>query len=443
MGFDRRMLALFVLLAVIGLPAFTLRVMCIGHACDEPVQASADMPFCSLPPGVRSAIAAGFREGRSPAVLGVTSDVTVGGGDAFRRGDPQPQWPAVDPISRDVPLVFAGAGVPPGALPPETELDDVAPTIASLIRIERPHPEVRSGRHVHIPVEAPGPPPLVVQIVWKGIGSTELEESPESWPELGSLAERGLSSLDAEVPSLPMDPATVLTTIGTGANPSQHGIVGTLLRNDEGRVVKAWSERAPVSVIAGLGDDLDELTGQRARIGLIATDPADRGLIGKDWYVDTDTDDVVVAEGIRQTIDSVTELLSSGYGRDDVPDLLGVTLSGSVDEMDRATGAIATAVEDAVPGAALVVTATGSSVNSADLQGREVARQVEAFLSLDRKVVQATVPGGLFLDQEVVATEGVSEDEVLDALKRVTDTASAKAFADVFPAIAVSFGRYC
>lgn len=442
MGFDRRLLTLFVLLAVIGLPAFTLRVMCVGHACDEPVEAPAGMPFCSLPAGVRSAIAAGFREDRSPEVLGVTSSVTVGGGDAFGRKEPQPRWPSIREISRRVPLVIAGADLRPESLPSGIELDQVAPTTAALMGIQRPHPEVRSGEPLGS-VTATEPVPLVVQVVWKAVGSAELEEDPASWPRLRTLSREGPSTLEAEVPSLPLDPAATLTTIGTGGLPSQHGITGTLVRNNEGRVVEAWSERAPVSVIAALGDDLDDLTAGRARVGLVATHDTDRGLIGRDWYVDRDRDDVVLADGSNEALRSVTEMLASGYGRDDVVDLLGITLSGSVSEMDRATGEIATAVEAAVPEAALVVTATGSSVTVADLRGKEVGRQVESLLSVDQDLVQATAPGGLFLDQDVIADEGISEDEILAALKRVTDTSSAQAFADVFPAIAVSFGRYC
>lgn len=442
MGLDRRMMVLFVMLAVFGLPAFTLRVLCVGHACDEPVSATANVPFCGLPTQVRSAVAAGFREGRSADVLGVTSAASVGGGSAFKRQDPQPQWPSTEPISRRVPLVFAGAGVPAGALPDDTGLDDVAPTIASVMQIERPHPEVRSGELVHIPVEAPGPPPLVVQIVWKGIGSTELEQSRQSWPELRALAERGLSTLDTRVPSLPLDPAAVIATIGTGGLPSQHGITGTLVRNDDGSVVEAWGPEAPVSVIAALGDDLDELSGQRARIGLVADDVSDRGLIGKDWYVDTDNDDVVIAN-LRRSHEAVSDLLAEGYGSDEVPDLLAVALEGSIAALDRATAAIVERVEAEVPGAMFVVTATGSPVSFADLRGKEVGRQIDSLLRIDESVIEATTPGGLFLDQRVLTEKEITEDAVVEALSHVTDTASKKAFTDVFPAIAVSFGRYC
>lgn len=441
MGFDRRMLGLLVFLAVLGLPAFALRVLCVGHSCDEPISATASVPFCSLPGGLRSAIEAGFREDRSPDVLAVTTrDASVGGGDAFGRRDPQPQWPSTDPVDRTVPLAFGGAGLSQATLPAGTGLDDVAPTVAALMGIERPHPEVRTGRA--LAAVGAGDAPLVVEIVWKGVGSAELTDGPEAWPHLASVLEESVSTLDAEVPSLPLDPAATLATIGTGGLPSQHGITGTLVRNDEGRVVDAWGPGAPVSVIAALGDDLDELTSQGARIGLIAADPTDRGLVGKDWYTTSDRDDVMTrpAAGVDR---AVATLLADGYGADEVPDLLAVTLEGSLREMDRATERILTILEHDAPRAAFVVTATGSPVTFADLRGREVADQVDSILSLRRGVVEAAAPGGLYLDQKVIAEQELTEDEILGAFGRVTDTASIPVFDQVFPAIAVSFGRYC
>lgn len=442
MGSDRRVLALFVALAVLGLPAFTLRVLCVGHGCDEPVEATADVPFCSLRRDVRTLVAAGFREERSPGVLGVTSKVIVGGGDAFARTNSKPQWPSIEPIPREVPLVFRSHGLRPDELPGGIGLDDVAPSIAALMGIERPHPEVRSGMAI-AGVQTTAPSPLVVQIVWKGVGTAELQEAPEAWRELSALADEGMATFTARVPSLPLDPAAVLTTIGTGALPAQHGVTGTLLRNDHGRVVKAWGTDAPGSVIAAVGDDLDDLTDQEARIGLIASDPTDRGLIGKDWYVDTDRDDLALATETTEVVRHAHAWLENGYGNDRVPDLLSVSLSGSIDEMDRTTGALVKAVEEAVEEAAVVVTASGSSVRFADLDGEEIAGEVESILGSDRSVVQAATPGGLFLDQRVIADRGIADDRILEAMSNVRDIAGRRAFADVFPAIAVSFGRFC
>ena len=44
-----------------------------------------------------------------------------------------------------VSLEIAGSGIRAGRLPPDASLDDLAPTLAAAMGIERPHPEVRSG----------------------------------------------------------------------------------------------------------------------------------------------------------------------------------------------------------------------------------------------------------------------------------------------------------
>lgn len=444
MGFDRRMLGLLVLLGIVGIPALALRLLCVGHACDEPVAVSADIPFCSLPEDVRRPIAAGFREGRSPDVLGVTGPVTVAGGDAFDGGDPQPQWPSEPGVPRRVPLLVAADGLE-GAIPGGTELDDLAPTIAEAMGIERPHPEVRSGRAIE-GIALQRPARLVVQVVWKGVGSEELEARPQAWPKLAQMRDDGIFSLDVRSPSLPLDPAAVLTTIGSGGIPAQHGITGSLVRTDQGRLVEAWGRGAPVSVIAALGDDLDELTDQQARVGLIAHAATDRGLIGADWYVRTDRDEVTVEPGLGRVAGQVRRVLHpgylAGYGADEVPDLLAVTLQGPMRKMDAVTARIAEAVSR-VEDTMIVVTATGSSIGSADLNAGEVSQQVEGALGTPRPVVEATAPGGLFLDQGVLGAAEISEDEVLSALESTTGSDSRRVFADTFPAFAVSFARYC
>ncbi len=133
--------------------------------------------------------------------------------------------------------------------------------------------------------------------------------------------------MDGTTGSLPVDPAAVLTTIGSGGLPSQHGITGTLIRDAQGAAVRAWSARAPTSIIATLPDDWDHATAQRARIGLVAGDEVDRGLIGGTWYLDNDRDDLAI--GPSDPVSEVSRLLGTGYGSDGTTDILGVVLHGA------------------------------------------------------------------------------------------------------------------
>jgi hypothetical protein len=233
-----------------------------------------------------------------------------------------------------------------------------------------------------------------------------------------------------------------LTTLGTGGLPRQHGITGTLIRNDSGRLVRAWSRNAPVSVIASLADDLDDRRAQRPRVGLVATSIADRGIIGGDWYLDADRDTVVVAR--RNAATAADRILRAGYGDDDEPDLLVVVGQGTPERLDRMLRRVTASARRTSNGSfVLAVTATGSALGPLEaLRARAVVDHVERSLPGPTGVVEAAAPGGLFIDQDVVARRSLAEDAVLKALASMRSEGD-PVFADGFGGLAVSFGRYC
>ena len=246
---------------------------------------------------MRAQIAAGFRDGRSPDVVAVPRMAAVVGSLSPAGGSTGAGlWPSTDgSADTRVPIVFAGTGVRPGATVPDgTELRQIAPTVAQALGFDRPFPDVRSGRPV-AGLARPERPRLVVQVVWKGVGTGDLAADRGAWPALRRLFAGGAGTLDGDVGSLPLDPTAALTTIGTGGTPAEHGIAGTWLRDDRGAVIRAWSAGAPTSVIATLADDLDEALDQRPAIALVATDAADRGIVGRAWYARTDRDPTVIA----------------------------------------------------------------------------------------------------------------------------------------------------
>lgn len=434
----RRLIALTMALAAIAVPALLLRALCVGSACERRAAPRARVPFCSLPADLRSRLVAGFRDGRSPDVLAVTGrDALVAGAEGY--DGPGPIWPRVGEDERHrVPLVFAGPGVT-GEVPAGATLDRLAPTIARAIGLARPHPEVRSGKAIdEVRVEAR--PRLALLVAWKGIGSGDLERRPGAWPMLRSLLDQGAGSLDADAASQPLDPTAVLTTIGTGGLPAEHGITGSVVRNDAGAAVAAWSEPAPFSVIAALGDDLDEMNRQEPRVGVVASDPLDRGVIGRDWYVEHDTDDEIVVGSPADGADTALELLASGFGADEVPDLLAVVLEGSIRAMDRATRAIVEVVL-AEETTLLVVTSTGSMGASPDpVPADQIARQAEREAG---PAVEAVATGGFFLDQDAIGEGRTSEDRVMREVRRAEGPGGERIFADVFPGTAVEFAEFC
>jgi hypothetical protein len=436
----RRLVVVLVALSILAAPAMVLRLACVGNACSQDA-AAAEVPFCPLPPALRSEIGAGFRQGRSPDVL------AAGGGTPVltRAAGQEVPWPAAD-VSLRVPIAFLGPGIRSGSLPTGTGLDQVAPTMAEALGVRRPHPEVAAGRSIAGTVSTPAGPAsrLGVEIVWKGIGTPDLHGH---WPKAtAALIRGGATTLAGTVGSQPIDPAAVETTIGTGGLPFQHGITGTLLHTEAGGVVPAWSRPAPTSVITTLAEDIDHLQGERASVGLVAPARTDLGLIGDGWYLGSDRDQHVF--GSPDPVAAVSHLLRGGYGTTGTTDLLGVVLKGSVSKLDRHTAAIIGAVLAHDPGATIAVTATGSLAaavpGAADtVSGATVARRAASGVGATRNPVAAETSGGLFLDPAVLEADGLSADAVVQATRDIPAPDGTPLFADAYPGFSVAFARYC
>jgi hypothetical protein len=434
------MLVLLVALAAIGIPAAVLTATCAGRSCESPGGGEVRVPFCPLPEGVKAGVVNGFREGRSPDVLGVADGTPIYTGS----GRARTSWPtAVGPIDTSVPIVLSGAGVSTGGtLPNGVTLDRIAPTASRMLGFEREHPEVRSGTAV--PGVADGARPrLILLVAWKGVGTQELGDRRQDWPFLSTLMRGGAGTVHGRTGSLPLDPAATETTIGTGGLPSQHGITGSHVRNTQGQVVPAYAPNAPVQIIATLADDLDHAD-PATLVGLVAPDQTDRGLVGGGWYPDEDPVDVVIGEGEAAPL-AVQAHLDTGYGADDVPDVLGVVLDGPVRAMDRWTNRIVTAAQRATAGSALVVVAgTGSWEGHAGaVPDTALVDAVEDAVPGDEPAVAAAVPGGLFLDQQVLTDEQVTGQVAVDAMLSADGPDGERMLADAFQGFAVSFARYC
>jgi hypothetical protein len=425
-----RALKLLVVVFVAAAPAVALRAACEGRACDGSEEASADAPFCSLSPRVRNLIEHGFRDGRAPDILGVTGEAIVSTRDRVR-------WPSMSDPATGLPIVFSGAGVDPEAeVPSGASVDAIAPTIAEILRLDRPHPEVRSGRAIE-GVATSGTPRLVLIVALKGVGSTEAAEIAS----LQDLLSRGAGTPAGDAGSLPADPVAVMTSIGTGGLPYQHGMTAPLIRTDEGDLRPAWGRRSPVSVIAALGDDLDRQLHQRPLVGVAGTEVGDRGLIGGNWYLDADRDRVVLT---RDPARAAEGLLTRGFGADRTPDLLAVALEGTTREMDvdlRRLTALAT--RRGRGSATVVVAGTGSPAPPGSISETDVVAAIESELPGPARVIAAPSAGGFFLDQRTVSRERIAQDDVLDAMRATRAPSGERLFTDLFSGFAVSFARFC
>ena len=443
----RRLLVLLAVLAAIGLPAGALQALCVGRSCDAGTNEAPRVPFCPLDAKLRQLIANGYREGRSADVLGISGDIPI----YAQLGGARVAWPSVNADTR-VPIVFWGSGVASGAsMPPDVGLDRIAPTVSEILAFDRPFPDVRSGEPIGGMAARTGSRPrLVLLIAWASTGTADLEDYPNAWPYVRSLMDDGVGTLDATTGSLPLDPAATLTTIGTGGIPSQHGITGSFVRNDEpgspraGEVHEAFADGAPVHVIATLADDLEEHADPRTLVGLVATDERDRGLVGGGWYPGQDPVDVVFADTAAAPL-AVDVDLESGYGSDAVSDLIGVVLHGGIHRLDQLTREIVRSAERATNGSVLVVVAgTGiSERHRLAMPDTALVDAVDDAVPGTRRVVEATVAGGVYLDQAALTETAVTGRAAADAMFDVTSSNGETMMVDAFQGFAVSFSRYC
>jgi hypothetical protein len=420
------MTVLLLALALIGIPAAVLRIGCVGASCRSDAAAvGAPAPFCSLPADLRTLITAGTYDGRSPDVLAIAGSTPVVSGSV--------PWPSETSTAAGgaVELDFVGRGIQSRRLPAQVSLDQVAPTLEPLLGLHRAHPEVRAGTAIPGVVRNGAKAPLVVLVVSKGIGRSEVGRSPRPTFVGGRPIEQGLGDASgaAVAGSVPLDPVAVEATIGTGGLPSQHGITGAEIRNSEsGKVVRAFGPGSPQPVIATLGDDLDLATRGAAKIGLVGSAAGDAGLTGDAWYGTGPVRDRTVSGG-KHPDTAVRGFLERGWGADATPDLLAVALSGSAIDDERAGSAIVDEVLRAVPDATIVLTGTGSTH----------ASHAQALTS--PAGADAVSPGGVFLDRSEGAT--TSAQDVVDALKADTGPDGSPLFDDAFASYAVRFGRYC
>lgn len=433
---DNRLMVAMIIGVSLILPASGLRLACVGASCaSDESQATGPVPFCSLPTEIRRRITTGFYDGRSPELLGVTTTP-----DAVSVDGSGVAWPSLETDIR-VPLVFAGDGVgATGPLPAGTQIDRVAPTLADLINFKRPYPMLERTDPIRGVVSS-SPPRLIVEVGLKGIGTPDLEAAPNRWPTIARLMRDGAGTLEASVDSLPLDPTAVLTTLGTGSPPSQHGITGTLIRDAEGRMVRAWSPEAPVSAIATLADDLDEQTDQRSLVGLVADATTDRGLVGGDWYVDHDRDVRAFSASTEGVVVRALRSTGEGFGDDAVPDVMAVVLEGSIGDVDRALGRLVDGVSTLVDAPVVfVVVGTGSTSSSGEFGSADIEQAIRSSVG---GVVEGQVPGGLFVDADRLVAAGESRQDVRDALAELTDATGDPVMADAFLSYSVSFGKYC
>jgi hypothetical protein len=174
---------------------------------------------------------------------------------------------------QNIPLVLYGPHYIAASQRPLVEsvnVTDVYPTVAELLDLEL---DPRDGKVLTaaLPGKRPGPPRLVVVVVWDGVGRNTLERWPDSWPNLQRLEREGTSYAGALVGSSPSITSVVHSSLGTGAWPRHHGISGNHLRGRNGRLRGAFAGRTGDDLeLSTFADQADLAFGNASKVGLLA-----------------------------------------------------------------------------------------------------------------------------------------------------------------------------
>ncbi len=172
---------------------------------------------------------------------------------------------------QDVPLILWGPGyVKPGVYHEPASLTDIAPTAGRLVKFDYPAPDGQALTQALLPEQDRPLPKLVVTLIWDSSGRNVLDEQPDAWPYLRSLAEEGAWFENATVGIANSNTPPGHAAIGTGTFPSTNGVIDEYVRihgelehpGDKGPVLLLWPT---------LGDLYDQAMNNEPIVGGVAT----------------------------------------------------------------------------------------------------------------------------------------------------------------------------
>ena len=172
-----------------------------------------------------------------------------------------------------VPMFWYGPGFVParGSVDRPVTVVGMAPTTAELLHFPYTAPDGAPMTEALLPeARRPDPPRLIVTVVWDAAGSNVLEAHPRSWPFLKSLIPEGTWYENASVGSSPTSTAQIHASMGTGAFPDDHLLVGHRLRVGT-TIVTPWAQGPNLITLPTLADLYDRAMGNEPLVGISAT----------------------------------------------------------------------------------------------------------------------------------------------------------------------------
>ncbi len=186
---------------------------------------------------------------------------------------------------QQVPMFWYGPGhiAARGEVDREVTLADIAPTQAALLGFDGfTAPDGAVMREALAPSVATAeyrPPKVIVVMVWDAGGINVLEEHPGEWPFTRSLIEDGTWYTNAFVGSSPTSTAQDHATIGTGAFPVHHKIVGHHFKIG-GQDATPWELGPNYLMLPTLADLYDQAMNNEPKVGIVGTADIHFGMLG-------------------------------------------------------------------------------------------------------------------------------------------------------------------
>ncbi|MEX1264428.1 MAG: alkaline phosphatase family protein [Actinomycetota bacterium] len=199
-----------------------------------------------------------------------------------------------------VPMFWYG----PGSVKAQGKVDrpvtsaGIAPTTAQLLKFDGFHaPDGQPMTEALLPEAERDPPKLFVTMVWDAGGINVLEEHPNAWPFTRSLIPDGTWYTDATVGSSPTSTAQIHATIGTGAFPQTHGIVGHNMLV-AGQITAPWSQGPSFLVEPTLADVYDRALDNDPVVGIVGTVDIHFGMLGHGSFFSGGDEDIALTRSV-------------------------------------------------------------------------------------------------------------------------------------------------
>ena len=199
-----------------------------------------------------------------------------------------------------VPMFWYGPGVvrAQGEVGRPVTVAGIAPTAAQMMRFDGFRaPDGQPMTEALLPEAERDVPKLLVTMVWDAGGINVLEEHPNAWPFTRSLIPKGTWYTDATVGSSPTSTAQIHATIGTGAFPLHHGIVGHNMLV-AGRITGPWNQGPSFLIEPTFADIYDRALDNEPVVGIVGTVDIHFGMIGHGAFFSGGDRDIALTRSV-------------------------------------------------------------------------------------------------------------------------------------------------